>query len=112
MLKLLFSGFVALAIFAVTSIAAREIAGSEAAAIALALNAFRQIYAKPDLRHYTVEVARHGGDLEVTFMGDRPTHRLKPNETLPIGPSIYGPDMTYVVSLKRLKILRYNFWRD
>lgn len=112
MLKLFLAGFVALVIFAVSSIAAREIAGSEAAAIALAVNAFRQIYAKPDVRHYKVEVARHGDELEVTFIGNHPTHRLKRNETVPIGPSIYGPDMTYVVSLKRLKILRYNFWRD
>ena len=65
MVKLLLSGFLALDV-AVTSIAAREIAGSEAAAIALAVNAFRQTYAKPDLRHYRVEVARLGDELEVT----------------------------------------------
>ena len=112
MVKLVGSGFLALGILAVPSIATREIAGSEAAAIALGVNALRQTYAKPDLRHYTVEVARHGDELEVTFMSDRPMHRLKPNETVPIGPSIYGPDMTYVVSLKHLKILRHNFWRD
>jgi hypothetical protein len=105
-------GCVSLTIFAVALINAREIAGSEAAAMAVAVNAFKQIYAKPDLRHYMVEVKRHGDELEITFVADRPKRHLRPNETVPIGPSAYGPDMTYVVSLKSLKILRSNFWRD
>jgi hypothetical protein len=99
-------------LFAAASISAREIGGSEAAAIAIAVDAFKQIYAKPDLRHYAVEVTRHGDELEITFLGDRPKRSLQRNETVPIEPSKYGPDMTYVVSLKRLKILRYNFYRD
>jgi hypothetical protein len=92
--------------------AASEIPGREAAAIAIAVNEFKKIYAKPDLRHYTVQLSRKADELEITFVADSPHHALKRNEALPIGPSIFGPDMTYVVSLKRLKILRYNFYRD
>ena len=106
------SACLALSLLAVASIAAREMPGNEAAAIALAVNAFKEIYAKPDLKHYTVQVTRHGDEPEITFTGDRPKSSRKPNDTLPIGPSVYGPDMRYVVSLKRLKILHYNFWQD
>jgi len=85
--------------------------GDEAAAIAVAVERFKSIYTKPDLRHYSVEYARHGKELEVTFISDEPTKHPEPNHARTGGGSIYGPDMTYVVSLTTLKVLRFNFYR-
>jgi hypothetical protein len=93
-----------------TSLAA-EMRGTEAAALTMAVEAFQKIYAKPDLRHYRVEHHRRGDQLEVTFIADQPKKKFGPGEAGTGGGSIYGPDMTYVVSLSRLKILRYNFYR-
>ena len=90
---------------------AGAIRGDEAAAIAVAVEQFKNIYAKPDLRHYSVEYARHGRDLAVTFIADEPTKHPAPNHAQTGGGSIYGPDMTYVVSLSTLKVLRFNFYR-
>jgi len=43
-----------------TVVAADEtkLAGAEAAAMSVAVEAFKKIYAKPDLRHYTVELVQ------------------------------------------------------
>jgi hypothetical protein len=45
----------------------RHMRASEAAAIVTAVEAFKKIYAKPDLRHYSIEFVRHGNELEITF---------------------------------------------
>jgi hypothetical protein len=103
---LLFSLFV----LARISLAA-EMRGTETAALAVAVRAFQNIYAKPNLRHYSVEFQRRGDELEITFIADQPKKKFAPGEAGTGGGSIYGPDMTYVVSLSRLKILRYHFYR-
>ena len=88
-----------------------HLAGDEAAAISVAVEAFKKIYAKPDLRHYTVELARHKNELEVTFMAHDPERVDSRHPGTVGGGTIYGPDMTYVVSLKTFQIVRYNFYR-
>jgi hypothetical protein len=85
--------------------------GAEAAALSVAVEAFKKIYAKPDLRHYTVELARRKNELEITFVSDNPEKVDSKHPGTVGGGTIYGPDMTYVVSLKTFKIVRYNFYR-
>jgi hypothetical protein len=87
-----------------------KLKGSEAAAAALAVDAFKKIYAKPDLRHYSVELSRRGKQLEVTFIADSPK-TYAPGTAGTGGGSKFGPDMTYVVSLDQLKIISFNFYR-
>ena len=63
---------------------------TEAAALAIAVEAFKKIYAKPDLRHYSVEYVRHGNELKITFLTDSDgTNTIG-------GGNSFGPDMTYV----------------
>ena len=88
-----------------------HLAGDEAAAISVAVEAFKKIYAKPDLRHYTVELARRKNQLEVTFVPDDPQKVDSRHPGVLGGDTVYGPAMTYVVSLKTFKIVRYNFYR-
>jgi len=88
-----------------------SLTGPEAAAISVAVDAFKKIYAKPDLRHYTVELVRHKDELEITFVPDNPEKVDSRHPGTLGGGTVYGPDMTYVVSLKTFKILRYNFYR-
>ncbi|SRR6266404_8333924 len=87
-----------------------KLKGSEVAATALAVDAFRKIYAKPDLRHYSVELRRRGKQLEVTFIANSPKS-YAPGAAGTGGGSKFGPDMTYVVSLDQLKIISFNFYR-
>jgi hypothetical protein len=89
----------------------RHLAGDEAAAISVAVEAFKKIYAKPDLRHYTVDFVRRKNELEVTFVPDDPQKVDSRHPGVLGGETVYGPAMTYVVSLKTLKIVRYNFYR-
>lgn len=89
---------------------ATKLTGSEAAATALAVNAFKKIYAKPDLRHYSVELNRRNKQLEVTFIADTPKN-YPPGTAGTGGGSKFGPDMTYIVSLEQLKIVSFNFYR-
>jgi hypothetical protein len=104
--------FIAAALLVTSSVAsAAEMRGTEAAAIAVALETFKKSYAKPDLRHYSVEWQRRGRELEITFLADEPKKHYGPGEAGTGGGSIYGPDMTFVVSLTTLKVLRYNFYR-
>jgi hypothetical protein len=89
---------------------ALEMRGTEAAAISVAVERFKKIYARPDLRHYSVETERHGQELAITFVSEQP-QTYAPGEAGTGGGSRYGPDMTYVVSLTSLKVLRFNFYR-
>jgi hypothetical protein len=97
------------------SVVARDktnLIGAEAEAISVAVEAFKKIYAKPALRHYTVQLARRRkNELEITFVADNPEKVDSGHPGTVGGGTIYGPDMTYVVSLKTFKILRYNFYR-
>lgn len=89
---------------------ARKLSGSEAAATTIAVDAFKKIYAKPDLRHYSVELKRRGKQLEVTFIADTP--KTYPAGTAGTGGgSTFGPDMTYVMALDPPKIISFNFYR-
>lgn len=87
-----------------------KLTGSEAVALGLAVDAFKQIYAKPDLRHYTVQLKRRGKQLEVTFVGETPK-TYPPGTAGTGGGSSFGPDMTYVVALDPAKIVSSNFYR-
>ena len=84
--------------------------GTQAAALTVAVESFKKIYAKPDLRHYSIQYVRHGNELEITFLGDAP-RTYGPGEAGTGGDTKWGPDMTYVVSLRTLKIIRFNFYR-
>jgi len=58
-----------------------------------------------------VERARRKNELEITFLPDNPEKVDSKHPGAVGGGTIYGPDMTYVVSLKTFKIVRYNFYR-
>jgi hypothetical protein len=92
-----------------TLAATKEIPGREAAAIALAVKEFTKLHPKTNFRYYTVELERRGDELDVTFVAER---RIKAREAPPLPPSPHGPDMRYVVSLKRQKIVTFNYFRD
>jgi hypothetical protein len=97
----------------VASVLAKDVTtlrGSELAAAAAAVARFREIYAKPNLQHYKVELKRHGDLLDVTFLADTP-HTYPRGSAGTGGDSVYGPDMTYTVSVKTLKIISFNYYR-
>ncbi len=95
-----------------STVAPSHFSGREVAAIAVAVNAFTAATnRKFDLRHYTVDIERHGDTLEVTFGADPDPPPHPPNWAGTGGGSVYGPDMRYVVSLTTLKVLRFNFFR-
>jgi hypothetical protein len=96
--------FVGLLMFVRASSAA-DMRGAEAEAIAVAVSAFKKIYAKPDLKHYSVQYVRRGSNLQITFTPD------SGRQNIIGGATEYGPAMTYVISLRTFKIVRYNFWR-
>jgi hypothetical protein len=102
--------FVVLILFASQAFAG-AMRGDEAAAVAVAVERFKSLYGKPDLRHYSVEYARRGKELDVIFIADEPKKHSEPNYARTGGGSIYGPDIRYVVSLTTLKMLRFNFYR-
>ena len=87
-----------------------EMRGAELAAAAEAVTNFKKIYAKPDLHHYTIKLERRGDLLEVTFVGDAPSKYIKGTAGTG-GGSTFGPDMTYVVSLRTLKVVSFNYYR-
>ena len=85
--------------------------GREVEAVGVAVAAFKRgRYSKSgDLRHFTVELDRHGKQLEVTFVPNLP--RLRPNEAGTGGSNIYGDEVHYYVALSSLKIVRMHFAR-
>ena len=82
----------------------------ELAAANLAMAYFRRLNPSVDIKHYEVELTRHRGELKVAFIADEPGRNPTPHSRTG-GGSVYGNDMTYVVSIPRLKIIRYNFNR-
>ena len=88
---------------------ATELSGREAMAIAVAVNAIKKIYAKPNLRHYTTEVQRHGEEIEVTFLPDQPEKVDATHGGTAGGATAYGPEVHYFVSSESLRILRLEF---
>lgn len=94
-----------------------QLTGRESEAIAVAVADFHNNQGKTidgsimfgDLRRYTVDLKRHGKELEIIFVPDMPP--LKPNEAGTGGGTIYGWEVYYFVSLKTLKIIRFHFSR-
>src|SRR5438874_12969214 len=87
-----------------------ELKGRDVEAVDAALHQFRENHfsTSGDLKHFTVEVRRHGDTLAVAFSPDIhwPSHRITPAQNK------YGTWITYFVSLRRLKIVGYHFERD
>jgi hypothetical protein len=90
----------------------RRLTGPEVAALKVAVDDIRaHRFAKiGDLKHYDVEVARHGGTLEVSFFPHQKKY-FAPGEAGTGGGTVYGDEVHIFVSLKRLKVLRYQFAR-
>ena len=62
-----------------------------------------------NLKHYTVQIERHGPKLEVIFVPEEPP--LKPNEAGTGGSTIYGWEVHYIIALDRMKILEEQYAR-
>jgi hypothetical protein len=107
----------ALHVCALRAHASNPLLGREAEAIAVAVGDFHKNQGKTidgsimfgDLRHYTVELKRHGKEVEIIFIPDMPP--LKSNEAGTGGGTIYGCEVHYFVSLQTLKIMRFHFSR-
>lgn len=89
----------------IVTIRAQELAASN-----LAMAHFRRLNPSVDIKHYEVELTRHRSELKVAFIADEPGRNPRPYGRTG-GGSVYGNDMTYIVSIPRLKIIRYNFNR-
>jgi hypothetical protein len=111
--------FAFLVLLPVLSYASEEVhlTGREAEAIRLVTQVFKSkqgskyagwpVYG--DLRHYTVELERHGRKLDITFVPDQPP--LKPNEAGTGGGTKHGWEVHYVVSLDQMKIVTEDYAR-
>jgi hypothetical protein len=104
----------------IQSVFARDpvhLTGRESEAVSVAVGEFHKDQGKRmvddgslmfgDLRHYTVDLERHGQQVEVIFIPDSP--RLKANEAGTGGSTIYGWVVQYSVSLKTLKVTGPTF---
>jgi hypothetical protein len=89
----------------VVTLRAREVAAAN-----LAMIHFRRLNPRVDMKHYDVELTRHRDELQVAFIADDPESSPPPHARTG-GGTIYGPDMTYLVSISKLRIIRYNFQR-
>src|SRR5260370_29505463 len=99
-----------------TAAADSRISGNEAEAIAIAVRIFKSnqgykdqeghpVYG--DLKHYGVEVARHGRKLEVVFVPKwAPTEKPHPG-----GSTDYGWEVHYIIALDQMKILEEHYAR-
>jgi hypothetical protein len=87
-----------------------ELKGRELEAIEVALRQFRKarFSTSGDLRHFTIELRRRGGNLAVSFF---PEYDEASSHALPAR-NKYGTYITYFVSLETLKIVGYTFERD
>jgi len=86
------------------------IRAQELAAANVAIAHFKQLNRTIDLKHYEIELTRRRNELQIAFIADEPERNPPPHPRTG-GGSIYGPDMTYIVSIPQLKIVRYNFQR-
>ena len=93
-----------------------ELTGREAEAISLATKVFKSKQGSKDqeghpvygdLKHYDVDVERHGQTLEVIFVPKwAPTEEHHPG-----GSTDYGWEVHYIISLDRMKILEEHYAR-
>ena len=85
--------------------------GREPEALALAVSDFKKkhVSISGDLRHYTVDLKRHGKELEIVFAPDQ--SRLGPNEAGTGGGTAYGLEVSYFISLDRIEIVRFYLAR-
>ena len=93
-----------------------HLAGREAEAIQLATKVFKSKQGSKDqeghpvygdLKHYDVEVERHGRKLEVIFVPKwSPTEKPHPG-----GSTDYGWEVHYIISLDQMKILEEHYAR-
>jgi hypothetical protein len=95
-----------------------HLTGREAEAIQLATKTFKSKQGSKDqeshpvygdLKHYTVQIERHGRKLEVIFVPEESP--LKPNEAGTGGSTIYGWEVHYIIALDRMKILEEHYAR-
>jgi hypothetical protein len=95
-----------------------RLTGREAEAIQLSTQVFKSKQGSKDqeghpvygdLKHYSVQVERHGRKLEVIFVPEEPP--LKPNEAGTGGSSIYGWEVHYIIALDRMRILEEHYAR-
>jgi hypothetical protein len=97
----------------------RELSGPEAEAVALALKVFKSKQGskdesgKPvygDLKHYTIELSRDGDRLEIDFGPEfGPKDKGPDGMTTVGGATQYGWAVTYIVSLKQMKIVDEHY---
>ena len=90
----------------------RELRGRETEAIGVAVAAFKRGPYSPshDLTHFSVELERQGQQLKVTFIPDDP-RRPGPNYVGTGGSTVYGQEVSFYVSLRSLKIVRWHLAR-
>jgi hypothetical protein len=88
-----------------------KLTGEQVAAVRIAEADFKKKHASVSgyPRHYTVELERHGRELEVVFVPNQAP--LGPHEAGTGGGNIYGPEVAYFVSLDRFNIIRFHFAR-
>jgi hypothetical protein len=95
-----------------------RLTGREAEAVQVATQVFKSKQGSKDqeghpvygdLRHYTVEIERHGRKLEVVFVPEQPP--LKPHEAGTGGSTIYGWEVHYIIALDHMKILEEHYAR-
>jgi hypothetical protein len=89
-----------------------KLSGREAEAISFAMGDFvaKHYSRSRDLRHYTVEIERHGKTAEIVFLPDEP-RPPRPTEAGTGSGTAYGLCVTYVVALNPPKIVRFYFAR-
>lgn len=85
--------------------------GREAEAVVRAVEEFKRqhVSTSGDLRNYSVEFKRRGKLAEITFIPDQSP--LRKNEAGTGGGTAYGSDITYVVNLASLRIVRSYLYR-
>jgi hypothetical protein len=112
------SALIALLLFPVLGYAAEPVrlSGREAEAIELATQVFKSKQGSKDeeghpvygdLKHYTVQIERHGPNLEVVFVAEwAPSEKPHPG-----GSTDYGWEVHYIIALDQMKILEEHYAR-
>jgi hypothetical protein len=112
MLTRLLALFAFAAMQAASAAELRELRGREAEAIVVAVAAFKHGPYSPahDLAYFAMELERKGQQLKVTFIPDDPANP-GPNHVGTGGSTIYGQEVSFYVSLRSLKIVRWHLAR-